>query len=570
MNEWLKKLFTSAKQLWGKWSPIQKVVLCGIIVIAVAALVMVFTLSSRPTTVPLFNVAITDEAVRDQIVYRLAEENVNADVSAAGIISVKDEATARRMRAVLVRDDLVPGSVDPWALFDVERWTTTDFERNVNLRRAITQVVTEHIEALDDIDKANVVITMPDNSNALVTSEVVPVTASVIIYPKPGSDITTNRRKIEGIQKLLLKAVSGLTDENITISDSSGTILNDFSGMEVQDRIDAVEREQKVIRQLESQYRAAVLNQLQTIFGNDRVRDLNIKIDMDMSKKQVNSTEYSPIEIRADNPDTPYDDSEYRDYLPISSETVTKRWTGTGYNPEGPAGVEGQNPPVYSDMSNLYGTSEESGVKQNNVINTSQISEEKSPSIDRVTVSVNIDGTWQRRYDENGNLIIAPNGSIEREYIPVSEEDLEQARLLVQGAIGYNSARGDSVSVQNIQYDRTAQFASEDMAYLRSQQTRRTIMLALAGIAAVLVAFMIFRFISRELERRRRIREEEMLRKSQMEREKTLWDAQEASMGVEMSVEERKRAEMQESILSMAKDHPEDVAMLIRTWLMEE
>ena len=66
------------------------------------------------------------------------------------------------------------------------------------------------------------------------------------------------------------------------------------------------------------------------------------------------------------------------------------------------------------------------------------------------------------------------------------------------------------------------------------------------------------------------MREEEMLRKSQMEREKTLWDAQEASMGVEMSVEERKRAEMQENVLSMAKDHPEDVAMLIRTWLMEE
>ena len=167
-------------------------------------------------------------------------------------------------------------------------------------------------------------------------------------------------------------------------------------------------------------------------------------------------------------------------------------------------------------------------------------------------------------------MIISPNGSIEREYVPVSAEDLSQATRLVQNAIGYNKTRGDSVSVQNIMYDRTAQFESEDMAYLRSQQTRRTIMMVLAGVAAVLIVFMIFRFISRELERRRRMREEEMLRKSQMEREKTLWDAQEASMGVEMSVEERKRAEMQENVLSMAKDHPEDVAMLIRTWLMEE
>ena len=481
---------------------------------------------------------------------------------------MKDEATARRMRAILVREDLVPGNVDPWSLFDVERWTTTDFERNVNLQRSITQVVTEHIEALDDVDKANVVITMPEKT--LFAADQNPVTASVILYPKPGSDIVDNKKKIQGVQKLLTKAITGLTDENVTIADSAGNILNDFSGMEAQERVDNIAREQKLIRQLEMQYRATILNQLQSIFGNDRVRDLNIKIDMDMSKKVVDSTVYSPIVIKQDDPDTPYDDSEYRDYLPISSETVTKKWTGTGYNPEGPAGVEGQNPPVYSDMSNLYGTSEETGVKQNNVINTSQVSEEKSPSIDRVTVSVNIDGSWRRKYDEKGDLIISPNGSIEREYVPVSAEDLSQATRLVQNAIGYNKTRGDSVSVQNIMYDRTAQFESEDMAYLRSQQTRRTIMMVLAGVAAVLIVFMIFRFISRELERRRRMREEEMLRKSQMEREKTLWDAQEASMGVEMSVEERKRAEMQENVLSMAKDHPEDVAMLIRTWLMEE
>ena len=568
MNEWLKKLFTSAKQLWGKWSLVQKLILGGIIIAAVVALILILTISSKPTTVPLFSVAITNEADRDKIVYRLAEENVNAEVSSTGFISVKDEATARRMRAILVREDLVPGNVDPWSLFDVERWTTTDFERNVNLQRSITQVVTEHIEALDDVDKANVVITMPEKT--LFAADQNPVTASVILYPKPGSDIVDNKKKIQGVQKLLTKAITGLADENVTIADSAGNILNDFSGMEAQERVDNIAREQKLIRQLEMQYRATILNQLQSIFGNDRVRDLNIKIDMDMSKKVVDSTVYSPIVIKQDDPDTPYDDSEYRDYLPISSETVTKKWTGTGYNPEGPAGVEGQNPPVYSDMSNLYGTSEETGVKQNNVINTSQVSEEKSPSIDRVTVSVNIDGSWRRKYDEKGDLIISPNGSIEREYVPVSAEDLSQATRLVQNAIGYNKTRGDSVSVQNIMYDRTAQFESEDMAYLRSQQTRRTIMMVLAGVAAVLIVFMIFRFISRELERRRRMREEEMLRKSQMEREKTLWDAQEASMGVEMSVEERKRAEMQENVLSMAKDHPEDVAMLIRTWLMEE
>ena len=41
-------------------------------------------------------------------------------------------------------------------------------------------------------------------------------------------------------------------------------------------------------------------------------------------------------------------------------------------------------------------------------------------------------------------------------------------------------------------------------------------------------------------------------------------------MEVSMSVEERKRLELQENAINMAKEHPEDVALLIRTWLMEE
>lgn len=568
MNEWLKKLLTQVKDLWAKGSLVQKVIFIGIILLVIGAIILILTLSSTPTSVALYNVAITDEAARDKILYRLSEENIPVSVNAAGMLTVPDEATARKARTILVREDLTPSNVSPWNLFDTERWTTTDFERNVNLLRSITAQVTQHIESLEEVDRANVVIRMPERT--LFAADQNPATASVIIYQRPGSDILTNKKKIQGIQKLLMFAVEGLKEENISIADSTGTILNDFDGMEDIERVDVVAKEQKLIATLETQYRAKVLTALQQIFGADRVRDLNIKIDMDMSKRLVSATEYSPITIKSDNPDTPYDDSQLVESITLSSETVTKKWTGTGYNPEGPAGAEGQTPPVYSDMSNLYGLSEESGVKKNEVINTKQIQEEKSPTIDRVTVSVNIDGTWRKKYDEKGQIIFLPNGAIDREYIPIDSAILTNAQSLVQDAIGYNRTRGDSVSVQNIQFDRTAQFEAEDAAFLRAQQTRRTVFYVLTGIVAVLLAFMIFRVISREIEKRRRLREEELLRKHRMEREKILWESEQAGMEVTMSVEERKRAELQENAIAMAKDHPEDVAMLIRTWLMEE
>ena len=106
--------------------------------------------------------------------------------------------------------------------------------------------------------------------------------------------------------------------------------------------------------------------------------------------------------------------------------------------------------------------------------------------------------------------------------------------------------------------------------YFRQLQTRQTLIITGIGIAILLVAFILFRIISREMERRRRLKEEEILRRHQAERERALWEAEQQGMEVSMSVEERKRLELQENAISMAKEHPEDVALLIRTWLMEE
>jgi len=567
MNEWLNKLISQVKTLWGKWTLVQKLVLAGILTAAVIGIVLLFSVSASPTMVPLIDAPITDEAVRDKIIVRLNEENVKTSVSPTGVISVPDDTTARRMRAILIREDLIPQNIDPWAIFDVERWTITDFERNVNKRRAIIEEVRQHIKALDDIDDASVVVNIPEKT--LFSEDQNPVSASVVLYPKPGSDISANRKKVEGIQKILKFAVEGLKDENITIADSSGTVLNDFEGMKEWDRLTRIEKEQKLIAQLEAQYRAKILNALQQIYGIDRVRDLNLKIEMDMSDKAIQQRDYLPTTIKPDNPETPYDDSEVVQSITLSSETSTTRWQGSGYNPEGPAGVEGQTAPAYKDMSNLYGLSEQSIVKKNELVSQRDTTETVSPSMGRRTVSVNIDGVWKKKRDEKGNFVIK-EGAIEREYIAIGEDEIKEAAKAVQDAVGYNRSRGDSVSVLNIKFDRTAQFEKEDSAYLQKMQTQQTILISLVALAIILVAFIIYRMITRELERRRRLKEEELLRKHQMEREKTLWEAEQAGMEVSMSVEERKRLELQENAINMAKEHPEDVALLIRTWLMEE
>jgi flagellar M-ring protein FliF len=568
MNEWLKKTFERLKALWGSWSLVQKLILAGVVVAAIVGVIVLVSVSGAPTQVRLINTPIKSDDELRLITSRLDQESIPFSLGEGNILYVKDEATRARANAILLREDLIPKGTDPWAVFSIDRFTVTDFERNVNLRKAIIAEVTKHIESISDVDKANVVIEIPEDK--LFAQDQKPVTASVIIYPKPGSDITTNRKKLEGIQKIIRFAVSGLTDENIVITDQNGLQLNDFAGMSGLDRIEITKREQQLVQRQEAYYRAAVLKALQQIYTADRVRDLNIKIDMDMSKKSVSTDEYFPFTLKPDNPTTPYDDSVVQPSVRLSTEKTTYDYQGTGFNPEGPAGVEGQTAPAYKDLQNMVGKATQTHSIENEALNKRQSVEDRSPGIDRVTVSVNIDGVWKWKYNDKGDLVLRPDGGIEREYVPVQQTELDSAAALVRDAIGYDKMRGDSVTVRNIQFDRSVQFKSEDESFLRRQQTNRIILYSLVGVAFLLVAFIVFRLASRELERRRRISEEKRALEQQMLRENAIRQAEEQNIEVSMSVEERKRLDLQEHAINMAKEHPEDVAQLIRTWLREE
>ena len=594
MNDWLKNVVAKVKSLWASWKPVQKAIAAGVLVAVIVVLVVVFRGSSKSDAVLLFRTPITDESKRDEIITRLEQENVDFSVNeTTGMFTVPDTRTAKRLRTLLTTEGILAPSYNIWdEELNVTNWTTTDWDREERKLQRINNQIKQQLESLDYIANANVVINQATDS--LFDRNTRPAQASVTLTLRGE---TPERRRIKGLQDLIMSAVPGLRAENVKISDTQGNILNDFEGMAEMDAVEVVKKQQEYRQQLEARLSAKVQNMLQLNFSTDRVRAVAVSIEMDMSKITSDKTEYTPIVKTPDNPDTPYSELETVDSFVLSEENITRKWTGTGYNPEGPAGVEGQNPPVYSDMSNVIGESTETSVQRNNVINTEQKHIEKSPSIDRITAAANIDGRWEKELDGGNNPVFVteknyeqlkakyeekyPNvedndnirfrlGHIVRVYKPVPDDTRERAASIVQDAIGYNRTRGDSVTITSWPIPREDDWDLEDDAIIRAQNTRKTIMLVLVGVVVILIAFIVFRMISRELERRRRLREEEILRRQQAEREKALWDAKQEGMEVTMSVEERKRAELQENAIAMAKEHPEDVAMLIRTWMMEE
>ena len=140
----------------------------------------------------------------------------------------------------------------------------------------------------------------------------------------------------------------------------------------------------------------------------------------------------------------------------------------------------------------------------------------------------------------------------------------------LETAVGADKTRGDSVNVMSIPRDRTAQFAAEDAELARQKAIRNAIVISLAILTFLILVILIYRAIKKEIARRRRLREEELAAQQQMMREAALRVMEEGGADVELSLDEKLRKELLENAINLAKEKPEDVAQLLRTWLSEE
>ena len=248
MNDKLKAALDKAKNQWNKWSKAQKGIFGGVIALIVVAVIVLGTVSTRDGRVSLFNAPINDAQAFERIITRLEEENVPFTTTADGRIYVENSRVARRLKAVVVQEGLLPSNMDVWSFLNVNQFTVTDFEQKEKVRLAIAKDLEALLKTLDDVDNASVKIAMPETE--LFAEDNKPVTASVVITPSFSSDLVTNRAKIEGIERLVTRAIPRIDRENITITDNSGIELNS-KNFQVVDRLHLTEAQLKIKQKAE-------------------------------------------------------------------------------------------------------------------------------------------------------------------------------------------------------------------------------------------------------------------------------------------------------------------------------
>ncbi len=560
-----KQIFEKIKEIFEKLSLVQKILTGSILVVVLVALIFIGSFSSKKNLVALgVNLEVKDFAA---ITTKLADTGHYFETSDAHTIYIKPPQK-NEILMILAQENLLPKGIPGYELFDIDNWSETQFEKDIKKQRALMGEISRTLETLRSIKKANVLISFP--MDELFEEKVLPVTAAVQLHYSAGYE-RLKRKEIEGMETLVARAVPGLFKENISISGPGGELINNFD-----DESDRSQRQLKDVNaklKIQEKERLKVLSDITRsleefyslgLYGArfDVIR-LDIKLRWD--EEEIEKSEVAPVVMTPDDPKTPYSERLVQDSLEVSSKVVKESFEGNGFTPEGPAGTEPNIPPGYKDrdyQKAKYTKSE--NIKNNEFNKTHRKIKKQVWEYESVNLAVIIDGKWERLNENN-------NGTgYDRRYISVGEEELRSMSDLLKKAIGYKIARGDQISVKHLQKDRSKQFEAEDIQF-RAQKFRRKLLLgAMIGLLVIALGVVIFHAVRREIERRKRLREEELTAQQAIMREAALRAIEEEGVEVEMSLEERARKEMLENAINLARERPEDVAHLLRTWLADD
>ncbi len=529
MPDFIRRIVKQISDVWRGLDASKKVMFAGTIALVIAGIAVSLMLATRPHFVPLYaKLSEKDAATVDA---KLKEWNIKHEFKGGQIVvpdNVRDEVRIR-----LAGEDITPQDVMGFKLFSEAKFGGTDFDRRIQFRMAMEEEIKRMLRTIRGIEEVDVNIAWPEKT--IYLEENLPVTASLALTLAPGLEL--EQKQIKAIVNLVSHSIEGLRTENVFVTDNFGmplTMPEDQDSAEEQKMAHQLWLRNKIGRQVESK----ILVNLGSILNFDRVRVMtDITMDFDLLEKTMENYRKPGFE-----------------QLKLSDEEKEIHMEGLAVKPGGQPGVA-SNVASYQEVLQHPIKYDEKERRTNWITDKEITKMVKSPAIKRLTTSVVVDGTWESEKEKGGRVK-------KRTYKPLSKEELETIQSIVQAAIGFDVTRNDNVTVRNIQFNRDAQFASEDAEWERKQKMFYGV-LAAAGMIIILLVLFTTIYYYREYQRRQA---EELARR----REEAMAKAAPALIEAELAAEERQRREMIERIRRTAVEKPELVASVMRSWLFDE
>lgn len=373
------------------------------------------------------------------VIASLAQMNIAYKMTEGGAAIMVPAEHVHDLRLRLASQGLPKGGTVGFELLENQKFGVTQFQERMNYQRGLEGELARSIQSMAAVSSARVHLALPAQTGFFRDQQ--KPSASVVLTMNSGRSL--ERSQIAGIVHLVASSVHDLNPKQVSVIDQTGNLLSDES--ENKGASDATQLQ--YTRQIESTHTQRIVELLEPLVGKGNVR-AQVNAELDFTQSESTAEIYKP--------------NQAPDQVAIRSQQLSESPQAGGASGTASAGVPGalSNQPVPNPTAPINAPAQPltaaqsaagaataagaaSAAKQRDsttnfeVDKTIKVVRNPSGTTKRISVAVIVNHT--RSVDEEGKATLTP----------IKPEQLTQMTALVKDAVGFNTARGDSVNLVN-------------------------------------------------------------------------------------------------------------------------
>jgi flagellar M-ring protein FliF len=410
----------------------------------------------------------------------------------------------------------------------------TPFMENALYVRAVETELARTIGSLQSVESARVHLALPPQSVFLRQKR--EPSASVMLRLFSGRRL--DDEQVQAVVHLVASSVPDLTPSRVTVVDQTGALLTSENGDSTTSLTNA---QFEYRRQLEADYAQRIQSLVGSIVGSDRVR-ASVSADLDFTQTEQTRESFDP-----------------NVQLVRSEQTVEDTRRGDGIQGV-PGALSNQPPEVAAPPAGANGataataeplSTSRSATRNFELDKTVSHTRQATGSIRRLSIGVLVD-------NKAGANARAPT-------VPLTEQEIASLTDIVRQAVGFDAARGDTISVVNSAFQQAAQAAQPAAPAFWENPTLWSVARQVFGATLVLaLAWFVLRPMMQVLTRPQPVAPmaASVEYAAQMQ---PLMTAGGRAMALPMGYDDRMAAAR-----SVAGQDPRQVAQVVRNWVAED
>jgi flagellar M-ring protein FliF len=385
----------------------RKMTLVGVATLILASIMLFVYFTNQEDYRVLFSNLGSEDA--SSIVAKLKEKKIPYQISPSGDTISVPSTKVSELRLDLASAGLPHGGGVGFEIFDNKTLGATDFEQQLNYRRALQGELARTINSLEEIQQSRIHIALPKES--LFIDQQKKPTASVTVKLKTGKKL--KQSQTEGIAHLVASSVEGLSPDDVIIVDSQGNILSKNQADSRLARMSSSQIEYQ--RNIEKDLTNQIQTLLENVVGQGKAV---VRVNADLDFRITEKTEETY------DPESPVIRSTQKQMDKTTSSSSASGKASGSVPTSGPEKEKADETVNYEINKTVSKTVMPVG------------------EIKKISIAVLVDGIYTK--DDKGAAI----------YQERSKKELESLEDLVRKSTGLNGQRGDQVVVTSMPFNR--------------------------------------------------------------------------------------------------------------------